>query len=822
MKSLSDKAGFLILANLIKYSVGFIMPMVLVRLFSQTEYGTYQQLILVSTAAVGIMTLGVPTSVYYFFHHVSAERRSTLIVQTTLLVAAGGLVAGAAVFFGADFIARNLTNPSLAALLPLYAVSIVFTVASEHSIAFIISQNRFKLAVLFETVEIFLRLFLLLVPLRLGYGIWGVVMGLVVFAVLRWVGRNGYLFLRSGVKFAGWSKGLFVGEQMAYSAPVALVSVSSMFGNTFNKGIIAASFSPAQYAVYAVGSFPIPLSTIFQASVADVLRSSLPPLVRDGNLAEVARVVREASRKLSMIVLPGFVFLFAFAEQLITLAFTTKYRDSVDIFRIFILSVPLDMLILSAIPQVFGRTRLNFYINLSTMAVLVVLSYVPAARRGLLWRRDCHGPVAILFLHRVRDRGAEADADDTAAAVCMGSHAAGLPVRRRCRGDRPYGNRAHPLALPGSHPGGLPLLRRLPGAGCRERRPDFAGPHAGAALAREIPAGRRRLSASAMSSNSHDTANMGRPLTVAHVLLSLEPGGLENGVVNVVNRLDAGQFRSQVCCLKRAGEFAGRLQGPVGVHALGWHGGNDPKLLFRLAGLFRRLRPDIVHTRNAEAFFYGFLAAKLAGVPAIVHSEHGRTFDDRPLRFLAQRVLSRGAAAIFAVSEQLKRDLVTHVGIPASRIDVLYNGVDLGRFDASQRDRVRGELGIGANELVVGSVGRLVPVKNYPLLLRAVHRLGAGQCRSAAGWRRRRAGRARGNRPVPRLRFQAAPGGAQRAGATIDCRDGRLRPALAERGYVQHPAGGHVERCRGRRESRRRQPGDHPGRAGGVAVRERR
>jgi len=376
VKSLSDKAGFLILANLIKYSVGFIMPMVLVRMLSQTDYGTYQQLVLISTAVVGIMTLGVPTSVYYFYHHVPLEGRSTLIVQTTLLVAAGGVLAGVGVFLGADLLARGMNNPALARLLPWFSASVALTISAEHCIAFVISQNRFKLAVLFETVEIFARLLLLLIPLRLGYGLPGVVGGLVLFALVRWSVRNGYLFLRSGVKLSGWSKSLFVREQLGYSMPVALVSLSGMFGQTFNKGIIAASFSPAQYAVYAVGSFPIPLSTIFQASVADVLRSSLPPLVKEGNLQEIARLVREASRKLSMIVLPGFVFLFGFSQQLITLFFTHRYEDSVAIFRIFILTVPLDMLILSAIPQVFGRTRLNFYINVSTMVVLVVLSYM--------------------------------------------------------------------------------------------------------------------------------------------------------------------------------------------------------------------------------------------------------------------------------------------------------------------------------------------------------------------------------------------------------------------------------------------------------------
>ncbi|MEO7157774.1 MAG: glycosyltransferase, partial [Vicinamibacterales bacterium] len=117
---------------------------------------------------------------------------------------------------------------------------------------------------------------------------------------------------------------------------------------------------------------------------------------------------------------------------------------------------------------------------------------------------------------------------------------------------------------------------------------------------------------------------------------------------------------------------------------------------------------------------YGCLAAKLARVPRLVHSEHGRTFSDRKVRFVAQRWMSRFAHSIFAVSEQLKGDLVRHVGISPSRIDVLHNGVDLTRFAASiPSAAARQELGIGTEAVVVGSVGRLVAVKNYELLLRA-------------------------------------------------------------------------------------------------------
>ena len=210
------------------------------------------------------------------------------------------------------------------------------------------------------------------------------------------------------------------------------------------------------------------------------------------------------------------------------------------------------------------------------------------------------------------------------------------------------------------------------------------------------------------------------PVHVHHVLLSLEPGGLENGVVNVVNGLDPARFRSSVCCLKSSGPFAARIRrDDVQVHSMGHGRGNDWRLPFRLARLFRATRTDIVHTRNAEAFFYAGMGARLAGIPVLLHSEHGRTFNDRAVRLYAQRLLSRWADGIFAVSGTLRDDLVRHVGLPPSRVDVLHNGVDRSRFGGADRECARRLLGLDAGSLVVGSVGRLVAVKNYALLLKA-------------------------------------------------------------------------------------------------------
>lgn len=206
------------------------------------------------------------------------------------------------------------------------------------------------------------------------------------------------------------------------------------------------------------------------------------------------------------------------------------------------------------------------------------------------------------------------------------------------------------------------------------------------------------------------------PIHVGHVLLSLRTGGLENGVVNVINGLNRGEFLSSVCCLQSSGEFSRRIADErCRVLEFGLRPGNDPRLVWRLARAFRSLRLDIVHTRNAEAFFYGAMAARLAGVP-VVHSEHGRTFPEKWHRALLQRWLLRGTARAFAVSRQLAEQMVTEIGAPAGSFKVIYNGVDTAKFAEAARRRRREPRG----EILIGSVGRLAAVKNYQLLLQAV------------------------------------------------------------------------------------------------------
>lgn len=375
MASLSDKAGFLIAANFVKYAVGFVVPMLLVRLLSKEDYGTFQQTQLIATMAGAVLLLGLPSSIYYFYQQDHDHARTALVQQTIGMLCVSGVVAVVALVLIAPLTGQWMSNPALPVYLPIVAIAAGLSVASEHFVHFMIAQDRYATAVFFETGEAVVRVVVLIVPLLAGYGLAGVLWSVVAFSLGRFLLRHALLLRGIGWNLIPRKGTLFINDQLAYSIPMCLTSMVGLIGGALDRMIIASNFTPADYAIYTVGAMDIPLDSIFQVAVANVLRASLPSLVRDGRLEEIVRLVRESVRKLSIIMLPSFVFLFGFAQEFISLLFTSSYADSVVVFRIYLWLVPLHMMILSPIPQAFGKTKINLYLVTIVTAIHVVVSF---------------------------------------------------------------------------------------------------------------------------------------------------------------------------------------------------------------------------------------------------------------------------------------------------------------------------------------------------------------------------------------------------------------------------------------------------------------
>ncbi|MGH7403293.1 MAG: glycosyltransferase, partial [Candidatus Rokuibacteriota bacterium] len=208
---------------------------------------------------------------------------------------------------------------------------------------------------------------------------------------------------------------------------------------------------------------------------------------------------------------------------------------------------------------------------------------------------------------------------------------------------------------------------------------------------------------------------------IVHVVHSLAVGGVENGVVNLVNATDA-MFRHVVVCMTTEGPMRGRLRPGIEVVSIGKRPGHDVPAFVRLVRTLRRLRPAVVHSRNWAAFD-AVPAARLARVPLVVHGEHGREITDphgrRRRRNRARRALAPLVSRFVTVSEDLRRWLIEEVRLPAHNITTIHNGVDLSRFGSLDRHTARLRLGLSSDCAVLGTVGRLDPVKDQAGLVRA-------------------------------------------------------------------------------------------------------
>lgn len=225
-----------------------------------------------------------------------------------------------------------------------------------------------------------------------------------------------------------------------------------------------------------------------------------------------------------------------------------------------------------------------------------------------------------------------------------------------------------------------------------------------------------------MAATHVELARHDRPLIV-HIIHRLDVGGLENGLVNLINRTP--QYRHAVICMTDYTEFSRRItHDAVTLYALDKREGKDFGAYVRLWGLLRRLRPNIVHTRNLAAL-EGQLPAALAGVPGRVHGEHGWDMHDldggnRKYRWL-RRVYRLWVQRYIPLSRELERYLTQQIKVEAGKIVQIYNGVDTIRFHPGEAGReALPEVGFAPpGTVVIGTVGRMQAVKDPLNLVRA-------------------------------------------------------------------------------------------------------
>ncbi len=209
---------------------------------------------------------------------------------------------------------------------------------------------------------------------------------------------------------------------------------------------------------------------------------------------------------------------------------------------------------------------------------------------------------------------------------------------------------------------------------------------------------------------------------ILHIVLSMETGGLENGIVNIINYSNNDKFEMDILCLRAGGELISRITNPSS-HV--YFDDNDSHSLFNaIKKVYLHCQQydyDIIHSHGYTTMLAAYVGGTLAKSPCIINGEHGTLYFSSLKKRLLQKFLFKKMRINLTVSESLKEQICQVFSTSSKYFKTIINGVDIDKFTPTAiNNDLASELKISPNTVVVGAVGRLVKVKNYDSLLRAM------------------------------------------------------------------------------------------------------
>lgn len=223
------------------------------------------------------------------------------------------------------------------------------------------------------------------------------------------------------------------------------------------------------------------------------------------------------------------------------------------------------------------------------------------------------------------------------------------------------------------------------------------------------------------------------PIKIIHVTHSMEIGGTEQVIMQLVRGLDREQFTNVITCIDGAVGEMGKIleQENFLIHSFSRTDGFDRELIRQLRNFLITEQADIVHCHQYTPYCYGALAA--IGLPTkVIFTEHGRFYPDvfSWKRRLVNQFLAKTTDAIVSISEATRQALIKFEWLPGKHISVIYNGMTLD-LEAANADTARDQINairpgfLRAGDILLGTVARLDSIKNHPMMIRSIGRLQA-------------------------------------------------------------------------------------------------
>lgn len=381
LEALFRPALVLMTGRLVGFVMAFAIPMVLARVFDQSDFGTYKQLFLIFGTLFGIAQLGMAESLYYFLPS-RQERGGHFVFNTLVTTGTLGLCSLLGLWLFRDDIAALMNNPALADLmLPvgLYLLFMLMAVVLEITMTI---RRQFVAASCTYALTDLARAIFYIIPVLLLADLRALMLGAVVFALARLAATLIYVRREFSPELKPDRQALVA--QARYAVPFGVAGIILVIQANYHLYAVSYAFDAATFAVYAVGCLQIPLTDYLVTSTGNVMMVSMRERLVAGDLPGAIAVWLDGNRKLAMIFFPLVAGLLIMAHPFIVLLFTASYEASVPIFMLWTLSMVLASILTDSALRVLALNRFLIVQNVIRLVLIVLFLHWFMAQFGLI------------------------------------------------------------------------------------------------------------------------------------------------------------------------------------------------------------------------------------------------------------------------------------------------------------------------------------------------------------------------------------------------------------------------------------------------------
>jgi O-antigen/teichoic acid export membrane protein len=385
------RAAWLTTANSIAFGLSFIAPLLLARLLSQTEFGVYKQVFQILSSTISALNLQVAATAYYFMPR-APEKKLQVTVNVLAFYGALGAVAGALFIVYPECALLVFESSELVAYMPLLGVTILLWLVSSNleviplalgdvraSSVFIVIAQLTKSALTISAALAFHSVRAMI----WAAAIQGMLQILFMFAYIR--RRFGQSFGQSSGRIRGAFDSALFKSQIGNALPHGIGGLAQTAQADMHNFVVSRYFTPAGFAIYSVGLFQLPLLGMLTNSFGAALIPEVSRLSAAGDRRSIIPIWLNAARKLALVVVPTFALMFVLRYEIITLLFTSAYREAAPLFGIFLFTALLPMTLTGSLIRAYEEFKFfRIKLHLALLPVTFGALYAGVHAAGLI------------------------------------------------------------------------------------------------------------------------------------------------------------------------------------------------------------------------------------------------------------------------------------------------------------------------------------------------------------------------------------------------------------------------------------------------------